>query len=146
MASIDMLQKRHSYHKYHLKKMAPNINSTSQKWHFTKRFGAKCESYRKCKKSLLKITVRSPWQITSGHFFARWTNFVRHHFSWVLYLSISGGVFVMCHFCKMPLFSNSINKVCLSCKMSFLLAGLLKGLFPRVTALPAVRRETSNKT
>ena len=38
MALIDtMLQKGHSsYQKYHLTKMAPNINGTSQKWHLTK--------------------------------------------------------------------------------------------------------------
>ena len=37
MALIDMLQKgRSSYQKYHLTKMAPNINSTSQKRYLTK--------------------------------------------------------------------------------------------------------------
>ena len=37
---------------------------------------------------------------------------VRHHFLWVLsYLSILGGVFVKCHFCKVPLFSNGIKRV-----------------------------------
>ena len=29
--------------------------------------------------------------------------------TWVSYLSISGGAFFMCHFCKVPLFSNGIK-------------------------------------
>ena len=35
--------------------------------------------------------------------------FVRHHILWVLYLFILVGVFVVCHFCKDPLFSNGSN-------------------------------------
>ena len=67
------------------------------------------EPYNKFKNFLLKITQLSHWQITSGYFFARCAIFVRHHFLWVSYLSISGVVFVMCHFCKVPLFSNAIK-------------------------------------
>ena len=109
MTPIDiMLQKGHSsYQKYHPTKMAPH-----------KKLGAKCESYDKFKNSLLKITQFSPWQIISGYFFARSAIFGRHHFLWVSYLSISGGVFVMCHFCKVPLFSNRIS-VCLFCWVPF---------------------------
>ena len=40
--------------------------------------------------------------------------FVRHHFFGLLYFSVSSGVFVMCHFCKVQFFSNSI-KECLFC-------------------------------
>ena len=69
----------------------------------------KSESYNKFKSFLLKITQLSPWQITSGYFFPRCAIFVRHHFLWVSYFSISGGVFVMCQFCKVPLFSNDIK-------------------------------------
>ena len=38
MALIDtILQKGHSsYQEYHLTKVAPNVNGTSQKWHLTK--------------------------------------------------------------------------------------------------------------
>ena len=63
MAPIDiMLQKGHSsYQKYHLTKMAPNMNDTSQKRHLTKNLGAKCESYNNFKNSFLKITQLSPW-------------------------------------------------------------------------------------
>ena len=68
-----------------------------------------CESYIKFKNSLLKITQLSHWQITFGHFFTRCVILVRHNFLWKPYLSISGGVFVMCHFYKMPLFSKSIK-------------------------------------
>ena len=67
------------------------------------------ESYNKFKNVLLKITQLSPWQIAFEHFFARCAIFVRHHFLWVSYLSIAGGVFFMYHFCKVPLFSNSIK-------------------------------------
>ena len=42
-------------------------------------------------------------------FFHKLSSFVRHHFVWVLYLSILDGVFVMCYFCKVPLFSNGIK-------------------------------------
>ena len=64
------------------------------------------ESYNKFKNSLTQL---STWQITFGHFFARCATFVRHHFLWMLYLPISGGVFLMCHFWKVPLFSNGIK-------------------------------------
>ena len=33
---------------------------------------------------------------------------LRHQFLWVSYLSISGGVFVMCNFCEVQLFSIGI--------------------------------------
>ena len=66
-------------------------------------------SYNKFKNFHLKITQVSPWQITSGHFFARSVIFVKHHLFWVSYLSISDGVLVKCHFCKVPLFSNGIK-------------------------------------
>ena len=68
------------------------------------------ESYSECKNFLLKITQLSPWQITFGHFFTRVSAaFVRHHFLWMSYLSISRGVFVMCHFCKVPLFQMALK-------------------------------------
>ena len=44
-----------------------------------------------------------------GIFFAKCAIAVRHYFLWVLYLSILGGVFVMCHFCKVPLFTNALK-------------------------------------
>ena len=47
--------------------------------------------------------------ITFRHFFVRCVIFLKHHFLWVLYLSISGGVFLMCHFCKVSLLSNGIK-------------------------------------
>ena len=94
-------------------------NTTLQNDILHKSPGAKCESYNKFKNSLLKITLLSPRQITFGHFLARCAIFVRHHFMWVSYLSISGGVFVMCHFCEVSLFSNSI-KGCFFCWMSLL--------------------------
>ena len=63
-------------------------------------------SHNKFKNFLLKITQLSPWQIaiTSGHFFAGCAIFLRKHFLWVSYLSIAGREFVICHFCKVPLF------------------------------------------
>ena len=67
------------------------------------------ESYNKFKNFLLKLTQPSPWQTTSGHFFAMYANFVRYHFLWVSYLSISGGALVMCYVCKVPLFLNGIK-------------------------------------
>ena len=85
-----------------------------------KKLGAKCESYNKLKNSFLKITQLSPWQITE-HFFARCVIFLRHHFLWASCLCTSGGVYIMCHFYKVPLFSNSI-KGCLFCWVSFLLS------------------------
>ena len=78
------------------------------------------ESYYKFKNSLLKITQLSPWHVTFGHFVARCAIFVRHHFLWVSYLSILGGIFVKCHFRKVPLFSNGI-KGCFFCWEPFLL-------------------------
>ena len=48
--------------------------------------------------------------MTFGHFMARCAVFVRRNFLWVLYLPILGGVFVMCQFCKVPLFSNVIKQ------------------------------------
>ena len=67
MEPVDIiLQKGHSsYQKYHLTKVTPTINGTSQKWHLTEKLGAMCESYTIFKNSLLKITQFSPWQITS---------------------------------------------------------------------------------
>ena len=62
----------------------------------------------------------SPWQMTFGHFFARCAIAVRHYFLSVSYLSILGEVFVMCHICKVLLFSNSIKR-CLFCWFPFLL-------------------------
>ena len=67
------------------------------------------ESYNKVENFLLTITQLSLLQITSGHSFARCTIFVRHYFLWVSCLSISSGLSVMCHFCKVPLFSNGIK-------------------------------------
>ena len=58
--------------------------------------------------------------MTFGHFFARCAIAVRHYFLWVSYLSILGEVFVMCHFCKVLLFSNSIKR-CFFCWLPFLL-------------------------
>ena len=52
----------------------------------------------------------------------------------VSYLSISGGVFVMCHFCKAPLFSNDI-KGCHFCWVYLMVVKLL----------PVLWRETSGK-
>ena len=57
----------------------------------------------------LRLRLSPFWQITSGHFFARCAIFARHHFLCVSYLSISGVVFVLCHFRKVPLFSNGIK-------------------------------------
>ena len=62
------------------------------------------ESYNKFKNFFLKITQLNPW-----HYFASCAIFVRHHFLWLSYLSISGRVFVMCHFYEVPLFSNGIK-------------------------------------
>ena len=60
MAPIDiMLQKGHSYQKYHLTEMAHNINDTSQKWQLTKKLGAKCESFSKFKNSFINVTLLS---------------------------------------------------------------------------------------
>ena len=53
-------------------------------------------------------------------FFASCAIVVRHNFLWVSYLSILGGVFVMCHFCKVPLFSNDITEF-FFCRVPFLL-------------------------
>ena len=78
------------------------------------------ESLNKCKNSVLKITQFIPWQIIFGHFFAKVAIFVKHHFFSVSYLSVSGGVFVTCHFCKVPLFSNGF-KGCLFWWVSYLL-------------------------
>ena len=47
--------------------------------------------------------------MTFEHFFARCAIFIRDHFLWLSYLSILSGVFVMCHFCIVPLFSNGIK-------------------------------------
>ena len=84
------------------------------------------ESHYKLKNSLSKIIQLSPSQITFGQFFARRAIFARHHFLWVLYLSILGRVFVMYHFCKVPLFSNG-TKECFFCWVLFLL-GLSDGV------------------
>ena len=65
--------------------------------------------YNEFKNSFLKIFQLSSWQINFGHFVARCAIFVRHYFLWVLCLSISGGIFVMLHFCKVSLFSNGIK-------------------------------------
>ena len=67
------------------------------------------EPYNKFKNFLLKITQLSPWQIISRHFFTSCVIFVRHQFLWVSYLFLSGGLFFMCHFCKVALFSNGIK-------------------------------------
>ena len=64
------------------------------------------ESYNNFKNFLTQV---SPWQTTFGYFFAICAIFVRHHFLWVSYLSISGEEFAMCHFCKLQLFSNGIK-------------------------------------
>ena len=65
------------------------------------------ESYNKFKNSLTQV---SRWQITLGHFLARYAIFLRYHFLCLSYLSNSAGAFVMCHFGKVPLFPNSIKK------------------------------------
>ena len=62
----------------------------------------------------LTITLFVFWSTTNsttsfGYFFARCVIFVRYHFLWVSCLSISSGVFVTCHFRKVPLFSNGIK-------------------------------------
>ena len=94
-------------------------NSKKKKNHITlewkKPHYNECESYNKFRNSFLKMTLLSPWQITFGHFFAKCAIFVRHHFLWVSYLSISGGVFVICHFCKVPLFSKSLKGCLFRC-------------------------------
>ena len=67
------------------------------------------EPYNKFKNFILKITQLSPWQITSGYFFARCAIFVRHHFFCgchiclfqVEYLSCL--IFVRCHYFQMVL-------------------------------------------
>ena len=79
------------------------------------------ESYNKFKNSLLKITQLNSWQMTFGHFFARDAIFMRHHFFSKPYLSISVEIFVVCHFCKVSLFSNDI-KGCLFCWVLFFLS------------------------
>ena len=63
--------------------------------------------------------------MTFGYFFASCTIFVRHHFLWASYLSVLGGVFVMCHFCQVTLFSNGI-KGCFFCWV-LLLMGVSDG-------------------
>ena len=63
-----------------------------------------------CNKLKNCLTQFSRWQITIGHFLARYAIFVRHCFLCVTYLSISGGVFVICHFGKVSLFSNGIKE------------------------------------
>ena len=44
------------------------------------------------------------------HKFPQGVPFLRHHFFGLPYLSISSGVFFMCHFCKVALFSNHIKE------------------------------------
>ena len=83
--------------------------TTEQKNSTLKSHDHESESRNKFKNSLLKITQRSPQQITFGHFFARCAVFVRHHFLPMPHLSIPGGVFVMCHLCKVSLFPNGIK-------------------------------------
>ena len=80
------------------------------------------ESCNKFKNVLLKITQLSPWQITFGHFFARCAIFVRHHFLWVSYLPIAGGVFscaifVRCHYFQIAL-KGAIFIGCISCLLN----------------------------
>ena len=104
-----------------LSRIPPHKNGTQHKWQLTKKLDPKCESYNKFKYSILKITQLSPWQIISGWAFScKVSYFCKHHFLWVSYSSVSRGIFVMYHFCKVPLFSNSI-KVSLFCWVSFLL-------------------------
>ena len=69
------------------------------------------ESYNIFKNSLSKITQLSHWQISFviWAFFRKMFHFCEDHFLWVPYLSISGGVFVMRTFYKVPLFSNGIK-------------------------------------
>ena len=59
MVFIDtMLQKGHfSYQKYHLRKMVPNINGTSNKWHLTKAATHK--------KVISKLTLLVFWSTTN---------------------------------------------------------------------------------
>ena len=97
------------------------------------------ESHNKFKNCLLKITQLSPWQIVFGHFFARFAIFVKQHFLRVSYLSISYRVFIMCRFCKVTLFWNSIKR-CHFCWV-YLMAVNLQ-LF---TVLAVVWRENSDK-
>ena len=68
------------------------------------------QSYYKLKNSLFKIPQVSPWHVAFGHFFARCAIFVRHQFFWASFLSISGGVFVISHFCRVLLFWNGIKE------------------------------------
>ena len=110
-----MLQKGHSYQKYHLTKVAPNINGISQK--------SLVPSMNHTTNSRIpfKNHIFQPLAINlRAFFFASCVIFLRNHFLWVSYLSISGGVFIMNHFCKVPLFSNSI-KGYLFCWVPFLL-------------------------
>ena len=71
-----------------------------------KSHGRESESYKKLKNFLIKFTQLSPWHFLA--FLRKVCHFLRYHFLRVSYLSISGGVFVMCLFCKAPLFSNDI--------------------------------------
>ena len=70
------------------------------------------ESYNKLKKFLLKITQLSrPWQINFGNFFALhkvWRFYKAPFFMDATFVCFRG-VFVMYHFCKVPLFSNGIK-------------------------------------
>ena len=144
MALIDtILRKGHSsYQKYHLTKIAPNINGTSQKRHLTKTASHKNSTSKlillvfwsttntlliiptlTIRHKLEKLDFKIPWpwvwillQISNipfikslnsalgkwplGIFFARYAIFVRHHFLRVPYLSILGGVSVICCFVR----------------------------------------------
>ena len=93
------------------------------------------ESYNRFRNSLLNSL--GLWQITFPNFFTRCISlesaifggviFARCNFLWVPYLSISGGIFLLCYFCcvmryfcKVPLFSNDIMG-CLFCWVPSLL-------------------------
>ena len=121
--------------------MTPQKNCISQKWHLETFVIGLLKYYEYPAENPitmdlnhntnLKIPFKksfSLWHATFKHFFARYAIFVRHHFLWVLYLSILGGVFVICHFCKVPLFSNGI-KGCFFCWVPFLLGVFDVGVF-----------------
>ena len=55
-----------------------------------------------------KKSAQSMENIKFGHS-DKVCHFLRHHVLWVTYLSVTGKVFVMYHFCKGPFFSNGIE-------------------------------------
>ena len=67
------------------------------------------KSYYKFNKFLQNSLSSALGKWLLGIFFAKRAIAVRHYFLWVSYLPILGGVFVMCHVCKVPLFTNAVK-------------------------------------